>query len=319
MSPAPDAYRPFAWAGLRLEVPEACRPFRIDGHYRKGNVGVADETAPRLELAWVRPRKRRFDPHRMMHRQLAQTLPREDQRRADQYIQPMESEHFAPLLRCTDKNRQYDRCAGFARGTGRVVELIVHFRDTDTPDEALLKRAATTLCDQRPDVPHQWAFFGHRFTTPAGFLYDSAKLNLGDMSVRLVHHERRFASLEVRFIYTAQLALQRRGLRKWLQALHVDDKITGKNIYLLPTDQQGAKARHIDTALGPTLVCDSRLRGPVRTIRWKMPRIQRHWLVHDTERDRLIYLRLGDTADRLDPGFDELIAGLDWADPTDSP
>ncbi|MFW6059483.1 MAG: hypothetical protein ACODAQ_04845 [Phycisphaeraceae bacterium] len=312
MSAVDDQYRPFAWAGLRLDVPEACRLFRIDGRYPRGDVGLADEAQPRVELAWRLIKRRRFDPQRMLRHQLVRLLPRDQRATAERHINPIDSEHFAPLLHHRDAQKRLDRCVGFARGSDRVVEMIVHFIDADRPDEALLRRAAATLRDQPPDQPQQWAFFGHRLTTPAGYLYDSATLNLGDMTIRLRHRDRRAHSLTIRLLYTARLALQRCGMPLWITAFHKQDKITGDNIYDLPGTVEGARCDTIDTPLGPGLVCESHLRRPIRLFRWKLPRRQHHWMIHDTKHDRLLYIRLADDPERLEPTLETILNGLDW-------
>ncbi len=267
-----DQHRPFAWAGLRLNVPAELRPFRVDGRYRRGNVGLADASQPRLELAWTLPKRRRFDPHRMLRHKLVRTMPPAHQRKADELISLVESEHFAPLWRYTDEQRNLDRCVGYARGTGRIVELIVHFYNDEHSDEALLRQATSTLYDQRLDAPQKWAFFGHRITAPTGFVFDDAELNIGDMSVRFRQYDRRQISLTVRLLYTAKLALQRRSMAKWIAAFHKADKFTGNNLYRLPGRDQIVRGDMVQTPLGEAMVCDSRLRRQVRSSAGKCPR-----------------------------------------------
>lgn len=309
-----DQHRVFAWAGWRLDVPESLRLFRIQGRYRRGDLGMGDADQPRFELGWRWPRSRRFDPHRMLRHQLTRTLPRHQRRAADQHIRALDSEHFDPLLHYVDTEHRLDRCIGFARGTGRVAEMLIHHVEDDRPDEALLAQVAATLRDQRLDQPQRWAFFDHRLTIPVGFLYDSAQLNLGDMGLRFRHRERRAVSMTVRLIYTATLALQRCDLPAWLASLHCDDKITGDNLYRMPGDKEAARADTIQTTRGPALMCDSRLRWNVRAVRWKIPARQRHWLIHDGEHDRLVYVRLGDVEPNLEPTCQAILDGLDWRD-----
>lgn len=314
MTPADEQHHPFAWAGLRMSIPTTMRPFRIEGEYKRGNLGLGDDLQPRIELAWRLIKRRRFDPQRLLRHQLVRILPREQRAAAQRHIKPLDSDHFAPLLRYTDTEQRLDRCVGYARATGRVVEMVIHFNENDEPDDALLQHAAATLHDQPPNQPHRWAFFGHRLTTPAGYLYDSAKLNIGDMGIRLRHDRRRAHSLTIRVLYTARLALQRHGLPLWITAFHKDDKVTGLNIYELPGTTEGARCDKIDTPIGPALVCESHLRRVIRSFRWKLPRRQRHWLIHDETRDRLLYVRLADDPARLDPTLNEIIAGLDWTE-----
>lgn len=307
-----EPHRPFAWAGWRLEVPVSLRPFRIEGRHRRGDFGLGDEYQPRLELAWRWPRRRRFDPHRMLRHQLVRILPRHQRREADRHIRLLESEHIAPLLRYTDHEQQLDRCAGFARGTGRVVEAIIHYRDGRRPDEALIAQLAATLRDQPLETPQRWAFFDHRLTAPPGYIYESSQLNLGDMSVRCRHHLRPAMSFTIRLIYTARLALQRCGLATWMAHVHREDRSTGDNIYRMPGTKEEARGDTIQTRLGPALTCESRLRWNVQPVRWKLPRRQRHWLIHDAEHDRLLYVRVADAPDRLEPMLHTLLEGMDW-------
>ena len=305
-------HQPFAWAGLYLHTPASYRLFRIDGSYAKGNLGLADDRRPKLELAWKLPRKRRFDPHRMIRQQLVRTLPRAMRAQADKHIQPVASDHFASLLRYTDRERRIDRCAGLMRRTGRLVEMLVHFRDDDEPDEALLKHTAASLFDQPSDHPQRWAFFGHRLTSPTGYRYQSAQLNIGDMSVRFTRADRPAASLSVRIIYTAALALQRRSMRDWLVALHREERLNGNNLYYLQRDKKGDLDDTIETSLGETLVRHDRLRRTVRSVRWKLPTYQRRWMIHDKAHDRLLLIRVADEPDRFEPTLQAVLDGLDW-------
>lgn len=308
----PNSHRPFAWAGWQLAVPASLRPFRIEGRYHKGDLGLGDEYQPRLELAWRWPKRRRFDPHRMLRHHLVRVLPRHQRREADRYIRALDSEHFAPLLRYTDAEQKLDRCAGFARRTGRLAEAIVHYRDGERPDEELIADVAATLRDQPLDAPQRWAFFDHRLTVPADYLYDSCQLNLGDMGVRFRHRQWPALSFTLRLIYTARLALQRCGLATWMAHVHREDRITGDNTYRMPGTKTEARGDTIQTRLGPALTCDSRLRWNVRMVRWKLPARQRHWLIHDAERDRLIYIRVGDAPERFEPMLHVLLDGMDW-------
>jgi len=316
-SPDSNPLQPFAWAGLYMHTPPAMRLFRVDGGYVKGNVGLADDQRPRLEIGWKLHSKRRFDPHRMIRQQLARTLPRAMRRQAEKHIQPVKSEHFASLLRYTDENRRIDRCVGLARHSGRVIEMLIHFRDDDTPDEPLIRNVADSLRDQPTDQPQRWAFFGHRITTPADYHYHSSLLNIGDMSVRLTRADRPAASISVRIIYTAKLAMQRRGLLDWLAALHKEDRLNGDNLYYHQLENGKPRCDTIQTPLGEALRCDGRLRRTVRTVRWKLPKHQRRWIIHDTAQDRLVMIRVADDPDRFDPTFDKLIAGFDWREPNE--
>lgn len=295
-----------------MDVPASLRPFRLEGRHRRGDLGLGDEYEPRLEMAWRWPKRRRFDPHRMLRHQLVRILPRHQRSRAERYIRGLHSEHLAPLLRYQDTEHRLDRCIGFARGTGRVVELVVHYRDGERSDEALITQLAATLRDQPPDRPQRWAFFDHRLTVPPDYLYEIAVLNLGDMSLRFKHRHRPAATFTIRLLYTATLALQRCGLATWMAHLHREDRLTGDNIYRMPGTRSEAQADTIQTRLGPALVCDSRLRWNVRPVRWKLPGRQRHWLIHDAGHDRLIHVRIGDTPERFEPTLTALLDGLDW-------
>jgi hypothetical protein len=306
--------RPFAWSGLALRVPAHYRLFRVQGGHRKGSLGIAEEESARLEVAWGRVGRPRFEPERALPAQLVGRHRRRARKAARQRVEHWAHPQFRPLVRLREPEHAVDRCMGYAPDTGRVVELILHTGEAAEADAALMRRLAGSLRDQQAETPQRWAFFAHRLTAPAGFVHEDSQLRVGDMALWFRREDRRPGRLSVRLVYPARLAVQRQRMAGWMTNLHYEDRIVGQNLYCQPGNRRTIWTEQTHTQRGPARWCDAWLRGPVRLIRWRMPSWQRHWLIHDEEADRLISVRLADEPARFQPTLDAVLGGLDWAD-----
>ena len=313
---ATDDLVPFAWAGLILNVPPTYRPFKIEGNARKGMICLADDSRSRLELAWGIPRRKRFNADAILRRKLTGTMPRRSRRsrrNTPDHIQTRSLPTFSTLLGYRDEDQELDRWLGFIPTTRRAVEIVYH-HGSARENKTFLDHMLPSLADQPPNRPQRWAFFGHRFTTPAGYAYRDSTLNLGDMKLRVTAWERGLsrASVTIRMIYPAELALARMLFDDWL-----DDHVTHRKRAHRPRYRKlfhrgGIVCKSFDTKLGPALVADADLRRLLKTISWGLPWLMRTWLIHDQKHDRLVLVDAQDKRRRLDPIIDTIVNGMQW-------
>ena len=238
---------------------------------------------------------------------------RRSRRSAKAHVQTRSLPGFATLLGYRDEDHELDRWLGFIPDTRRAVEIVYH-HGSARENKCFHDRILPSLADQSPDEPQRWAFFGHRFTTPAGYAYRDSTLNLGDMRVRLTAWNRGLsrASVTVRLIYPAELALTRMRFDDWL-----DDHVTHRKRVHRPRYRKllgrgGIVCDSFDTELGPALVADADLRRLLKVISWGLPWRMRTWLVHDRKHDRLVLVDAQDKRSRLDPIIDTIVNGMQW-------
>lgn len=233
-------------------------------------------------------------------------------RREQLPIVTVERTGWDPLWRYDDPVGKIDHWMGYCPQTCRVVDLAYH-RGSPAEDRQARSLVLEHLTDQPPDRPRMWSFFDVSFVVPPGFIYDEAEMNVGDMWVEFDAADGR-GSLTVRQIYPAKLALKRQSLGKWLGML-LDERI---KMYS-PRATRAARNRHeydsLRTLLGGGVVCDARLRLLLRPFRWRLPRLQRTQLIHDTRTNRLVALRLTARPERIDEWFNLLHHGMHWARP----
>ena len=307
--------RPFGWAGLLMYVPRSFRLARVEGNDRSGKLVLADEDRPRLEIAWGRVERRRFDPQRFLTRQLRRALGRDRAEVVAAGARPVEHPAFSPMIRLFDPEAHCDRYVGYEPRTRRVVEMIYH-HGKGQQDELARRVVVPRMTDQPADRTQYWAFFGASFTSPSGFAVVGATLNLGDMAVRMIKPLRwgRRAELVIRHIYPAGLALARQPLQQWLtQILRQKDSAyhprhTGwlwwKKLRFTP----------IQTSRGPGLVADAFTRLIVQALLWRASRRRRTWIIHDQEHDRLLVVQLADPTGGDESALQSILDGLQWAE-----
>lgn len=312
-------FRDVAWCGLWFAVPEAFRPFDVNGNTRRGVISLGAAGRPRLNIRWSTVAYRRVNAESLVRRQLLRGLPRRQARQLVPKIQTIENENIQPMLSLTDVARESTRCVGFSQVTNRLIELLY---DHDTPREDALVRqiAFGQVSDQPVEGPQRWAFFDVSFIAPAAMRYENSKLNIGDMSVRLAGRphrrdrkrgRRHRAAVTVRQIYPAELALQRKPINGWMDQLL--DELKGE--YRLPRARGRADQRYqpLETPRGDGLSCDLILRRGLRPFRWRIPRHQRIWLFNDSDHHRLTAIYAAGHPEEIDPTMSVVVDGLHWA------
>ena len=308
--------RPFAWCGWRLDVPTDWRPFMIDGNARTGAAGLADENQRRLVLQWHALRK---PPSlkRIKQMLVQDALPRRRAALAAS-VEPVEHADLHLFHRLRDEEGGVTRFAGWSPVSGRLIDAM--YRRSTPRQDRLVEPALVALMDQPPDQPQQWAYFDTSFVAPAGMIYRSASLKFGDMGIELDRPRRkgvRAASVVVRVVYPADLALSRMPIDQWLAMFLAQDRPR----YRPPRDPRGPEHNYepLRTTLGPGLTCDAPLRLPLQWTRWTTPRLLRSELFHDAARNRLILLQTFAHPDEAEALLTELRNGLYWAGDRSTP
>ncbi len=264
-----------AWQGLRLDVPGAWNPVRIDGKWEKGYILLADLERARLGIRW-----RAVKPGGITSRIRAAMLDEVGQLATDEAVgHPLPAAGFEHgLLYLEPEPPGRDVWVGYSRTTERLVQFIHHAR---RPTRTLPDKLLPTLVDQPPDRPVGWSIFTLSCMAPPGARLLTHKLDAGNQSLTFATGRNREAT--VRQIRLAHLALARQPFEHWF---------TGQ--------QWGLRKQHrLKTAIGKTTV---RRHGRVCPgLRRTVFRRRRFWwarhlpwhitgiLVHDAEQDRLIF------------------------------
>ena len=309
----PLQLRPLGWCGWLLPVPADLRPFKIDGDERRGVIGLADRDQPRLILKWTRARCTRRGREKLVRHQLLRGLPRRKARELGARIEPVTQARLQPMFRLHDPDGKATRCVAYAAGSGRLIELLFGFGE-DNRDDPVRRNSIVELCDQPAGEPGQWAFFDVSFVAPAGMSYAGSSLKVGDMRVALVGGPNRAwhrASVDVRFVYPAGLAMKRGSLQYWMDQLLTEQQ----REYRLPRARRRSKHRFepLETLHGDGVSCETGLRPVLRAIRWRTPIPRQNWIIHDRSHNRLIVLQAATRRRDLAAAMTTLVEGLHWA------
>jgi hypothetical protein len=311
--PADGSMRWLGWAGLLMPIPTSFRLAKIDGKARKGSLVLADDERPRVEIAWATVTRGRFDAEALLHRRLARVL-RVNVRVVAQRVRRVSSDSFDPMVSCDDSTRDFDRFAGYCPHTRRIIDCAYH-RGTPREDALVRRHTFGDLIDQRLDQPMRWALFDLSFTAPAGYRYDAAVLNVGDMAVRVspFEGEYRGPSVTVRQIYPAGVALQRQPLEQWMRDLLESRRQMYALRQVLGRRRGASYLQAVQTVRGEGLFYDARLRWVMRLLFWRQPPRMGIWLIHDQQVDRLLCIQVADQPQRLQPMLQQVLDGLHWA------
>ncbi|MCX5658711.1 MAG: hypothetical protein NTW19_03190 [Planctomycetota bacterium] len=308
--------RAIGWAGLLLPVPANWALYEVQGNAEEGRVGLADDECPRLRLQWGAVTRRRFNADKFVRRRLNRASGK-----SKNSTDPRVVEHpvFAPLMTLADDKAGIDRAAGYCPASGRVVEVVYH-RGSLREDRAWSTAILPGLRDQPRTGPARWSFFDVSFVAPAGFLYDKATLNLGDMRVDLRSGARPNAgpAMGVRHVYPAGLALARRPLEAWLLAWGEEFKQFYRPQRQSLVTRGTPTLAPIQTPLGQGLALDMLFRPVYRPFLWRAPAAMRAWLIHDARANRLVGVWATESADNaatgpLDGRLMKLVAQAHWA------
>jgi len=309
---APDAGRPFGWAGWLTRIPDSWRLLHVEGNTRRGRVDLGDEGAVLFRITWATVTRRGVDVERVARRHLRRALPRD--RRSDE-LRSVAHESLDPLLHHAHNQEQRDRYVGYAPATRRIFDIACH-RVNKRRDRLVRDLTIGRFTDQPDDQPRRWAFFSVAFIVPEGFGHEEATLNLGDMRVRFVRRAGLTAreSLTVRHIYPAGLALARGDLDYWMRNMLAELRPMYRPRRAGWLGRGAPATRQIDTPLGTARVAELGLRSILSPMAWRLARRMRFMLVHDEEHDQFIALQLAARVERIDDLIRQVVAGLHWTD-----
>lgn len=290
-----------------MDCPINWRFARIEGQSRQGQFILADHERPRLEVSWGRVRRANYDGQHFAMKRLRKMTRLSN---IEANVTSVEGTTYQPLLWYKDPQGKQDRYAGYHPVSRRVIEMVYH-PGSVTDDKLVRQFIMPGLRDQSAILPHHWAFFDVSFTSPAGFRYESSRLNLGDMRVRLVSGTRVWNGPRITIgqIYPASLALQRQDVTQWVRTLAGEIRS-----HYRPSQGKVLAVQFHDTPHGRVAQADLKLRRRFRPLLWRTPRPLRMYVLHHEEFNRLTFMNISDnTIDRIEEHFGYLSESLHWA------
>jgi hypothetical protein len=265
----------FCWQGWQFEFPARWNPVKLEGDYAAGFALIADMNRPQLGIRWRTMRK--VDPPTWTQRVLRDEVGRS----AAAQAAPLEiagNAWVGSTLFLEPEPPGRDVWVARSTVSERVIEIVHHVRRRDR----LLRDAIVpALIDTAPDSPQPWAVFDLVCTIPAGYELKSHRLNTGDLGLTFA---RKRATLAVRQIALAEMALKRMPLNHWLAA------------------QLGVVRRHFGPAEPASDFAIAGMNGvrrdSVRRRRYafmrSLPLRLTTWLLHDVGTDRLVFVQGSD-------------------------
>lgn len=292
-----------------MDCPKHFRFARIQGDAKEGKLVLVDHDRPRLELAWGRIRRREYDGQRFALKRLRKILGSKSKQLEAQLSQ-ITNRQYEPLLFYKDPQDTLDRAVGFHPNARRVLEIAYHRGDA-AEDRMVHNHLLPNLRDQSILQPQHWSFFDVSFTAPAGFRYESARLNLGDMRVRLVAGSRSWNGprIVVGQVYPASLALKRQDVTQWVRNFSAEIRS-----HYRPASGKVLRVKFHDSPQGRVAQGDLVLRRRFRPFLPWTPRQLRMYVIHHEALDRLTFLNItDDNFDRIDEHFRFVSESMHWA------
>lgn len=205
-----------AWAGWAVWTPSLWRPLSINGGRTKGTLLIGDGQQAVAQIKWLQIKRKSFDESRWIKRRLRKVA-----RRPYRKVSPVKGrtddfQQLAWLDAGQLKRKSRSQTAiwyGFSQTARLLLEVVINAAAGDDVVRTLRKEVLASLRACPVDGPTAWSLFDTNFVSPAGFDVRNKRINLGDVALEFVSSGQRIV---VRQVYPAQLALQRRGLEKWL-------------------------------------------------------------------------------------------------------
>lgn len=195
-----------------MDVPDRWGPVKLEGDAEQGYLLMADLHRPRLGLRWRKAAGKRVKVDSLVSKAFIQeigSLATEETRSA-----APDAENWTGARLYEDKEPPgRDVWAGYSKKSKRLFQVVYHAHHRD---RILTERVLPTLVDTEPGTPGEWSIFDLSCRTPAGLMLEKHRLNAGDLALMFQGTGRSKASLTVRQIAVAKLALQRRPLEKWV-------------------------------------------------------------------------------------------------------
>lgn len=297
---AREHLKPLGWAGWWLPLPESWRILNLQGHYRNGSLHLGNSEQLCLELKWIWVSKIRFQPGKFLRRFLLQGIPGRERKQTAGKLVEWNLPHFSDALALEDGDKIW--AAAYSPETSRILHWVLH---RTAPGAKLFRDWMEKWKDQPVEQPMAWSFFGASFQVPAGFLFSSANLQLGDMEVVLKDasgwHARH--QLIVRHIHPASLALARRPLGTWLTELFKVKR--GAYVLVEKTRADSSDPVEGQSVLGRLHLF---LRLFLRPLFFRMPGRVEASIWHLEARNQLRYLQMTASARRIEESRDLLLS-----------
>lgn len=283
----------FAWQGWALAMPGKWDAYKVEGDADDGLAHFVDLQQLRLEMAWTRVTRRRFNAEawaRKTMRRLAGKLA------ADEAVAVPVAGFDASMVYIDPHPPGRDVWIGHSPQSGRVIELIYH---SMRRERVLMERLVSSLTDLPADKPLPWSVFGLSCVAPAGMALATHRLNAGDLSLTFADKTRR---LTVRQVVMAERSLKLMPMEKWIAQTD-----RGQRKHYRPAGE--AEAVRLDAGDGRTLTGMRRRLN--RRKRFFFKRSLRPLVtvgLHDSERDRLLLVQA--TSDDL---VEQVVPAIGWA------
>ena len=210
MSKAKENWIDLAWAGWRTRVPPEFRPLQIEGTNRRGQMLLGDGSRARMQFKWVRPRRRRFDPHKWVRSRMRRHSTSRDQGEVADSSGGFDATGW--VLKTKGDTHLAVWCGGASAGR-LALEVTLQLPEGDGRALAAAKTVVQSLAVSPAEEPTRWAIFATSFISPPGFEYVTGRFNLGDVALQFQGGSQR---LVLQQVFPASLALSRRKLDKWL-------------------------------------------------------------------------------------------------------
>jgi len=202
-----------AWAGWRLSVPYEWRPLKLSGTQEKGKVIVGNSECAVFMLKWERVRNK---PSRDGREWVAQRLKKMGT------IPSADPPAAAAFTACgwahgvhVEEGEEATYWFGYSAPAGLLVGVIVNGGAPEPARRDAVRAVLPTLQTTPVDAFHTWAMHDIGFSVPPGFELARRHLYSGDVALEFVRGKRE--RLLLRQVYPGELALQRRGMEKWLE------------------------------------------------------------------------------------------------------
>ncbi|RPI59598.1 MAG: hypothetical protein EHM48_08640 [Planctomycetaceae bacterium] len=214
--PAGEKVSCLAWAGWAVLTPSTWRPLGISGGRKKGTLLVGDGRQAVAQFKWLWIKRKKFDPARWIKRRLRRVAQKQYRKQASAAVGVGDFQRLAWLGAGQLKRASRSQTAiwyGYSQAAKLLLEVVINAGAGDDVVRTLRKEVIASLRACPANGPTLWSVFDTSFVSPAGFDVRKKRINLGDVAMEFVSRSR---TIIARQVYPAELALQRRGMDKWL-------------------------------------------------------------------------------------------------------
>ncbi|HAS81476.1 MAG TPA: hypothetical protein DCS43_02050 [Verrucomicrobia bacterium] len=278
-----------AWAGWRLEMPEAWQPLKISGTSRKGQMIVGDTECAMFSIQWERTRPMTVAAGSdWVSGRLTKLGVLAD-------ANPPAKDHFTACGWATavqtEEDKQTTHWFGYAEPAGLLLAVTVNGVLSSKLRTTLTGGVFPSLRTTAINAPGIWAMYDVSFEVPAGFELEHKHLYSGDLALNFTRGLRE--TLLLRQVYPGDLALGRRPFERWLQSSPFKEhrRLRRRSVTITPWNHASGSLLN-----GVRRVGCKRLGMPLG---WCAPRWSCAMAVQDSAKNRLLMVE-HQSADRAD-------------------